>query len=68
MTSTAIGSWTTSVEPPSGVPGAFTHSPSCPTTFMSSAESVPNLTRRLAAWLATDAKVRKRLESIEQEL
>jgi hypothetical protein len=35
---------------------------------VSRAESVPNLTRRFAAWLATDAKVRKRLESIEQEL
>jgi hypothetical protein len=32
------------------------------------AESVPNLTRRFAAWLATDAKVRERLRGIEREL
>jgi len=32
-----------------------------PELGVSRAESVPNLTRRFAAWLATDAKVRKRL-------
>jgi putative transposase len=35
---------------------------------VSRAESVPNLTRRFAAWLATDANVRKRLESLKSEL
>ena len=35
---------------------------------VSRAESVPNLTRRFAAWLATDAKVRERLNGLEREL
>ena len=35
---------------------------------LSRAESVPNLTRRFAAWLGTDAKVRRLLKSLEQEL
>jgi putative transposase len=35
---------------------------------LSRAESVPNLTRRFAAWLATDAKVRRQLKTLEQEL
>jgi hypothetical protein len=35
---------------------------------VSRAESVPNLTRRFAAWLATGAKGRERLRSLEREL
>jgi putative transposase len=35
---------------------------------VSRAESVPNLTRRFAAWLATDARVRQRLRGLEEEL
>ncbi len=35
---------------------------------LSRAESVPNLTRRFAAWLATDAKVRKQLRGLEEKL
>jgi len=35
---------------------------------VSRAESVPNLTRRFAAWLATDARVRERLRGLEEEL
>jgi hypothetical protein len=35
---------------------------------VSRAQSVPNLTRRFAAWLATDAKVRERLRDLEREL
>jgi chromosomal replication initiation ATPase DnaA len=35
---------------------------------VSRSESVPNLTRRFAASLATDSKVRKRLRSLEREL
>jgi hypothetical protein len=35
---------------------------------LSRAESVPNLTRRFGAWLATDAKLRRQLRSIEEEL
>jgi hypothetical protein len=35
---------------------------------LSRAESVPNLTRRFAAWLATDATVRERLTGLEREL
>jgi hypothetical protein len=35
---------------------------------LSRAESVPNLTRRLAAWLASDGKVRKQLRGLEEEL
>ena len=35
---------------------------------LSRAESVPNLTRRFDAWLATDAKLRRRLRSLEEEL
>jgi hypothetical protein len=35
---------------------------------LSRAESVANLTRRFAAWLATDAKVRARLRGLEREL
>jgi hypothetical protein len=34
----------------------------------SRAESVPNLTRRFSAWLAADAKTRKQLTSLEDEL
>ena len=29
---------------------------------------MPNLTRRFAAWLATDARVRKQLRSLQEEL
>jgi hypothetical protein len=32
------------------------------------AGSVPNLTRRFAAWSATDAKVRERLRCLKREL
>ena len=35
---------------------------------VSRAESVPNLTRRFAAWLATDARVREQLRGLEEEL
>ncbi len=35
---------------------------------LSRAESVPNLTRRFAAWLASDRKVRKQLRGLEEEL
>ena len=35
---------------------------------LSRAESVPNLTRRFGAWLTTNAKVRKQLRSLEEEL
>ena len=35
---------------------------------LSRAESVPNLTRRFDAWLATDAKLRRQLRSLEEEL
>jgi hypothetical protein len=35
---------------------------------VSCAESVPNLTRRFATWLAGDAKVRERLRGLEGEL
>jgi putative transposase len=35
---------------------------------VSRAESVPNLTRRFGAWLATDAKVRAQLRQIEEQL
>ena len=35
---------------------------------LSRAESVPNLTRRFDAWLVTDAKLRRRLRSLEEEL
>jgi hypothetical protein len=35
---------------------------------VSRAESVPNLTGRFAAWLATDTKVRERLRGLEREL
>ena len=35
---------------------------------LSRAESVPNLTRRFGAWLATDARLRKNLRSLEEEL
>jgi hypothetical protein len=35
---------------------------------MPRAESVPNLTRRFAAWLATDANARERLRCLEREL
>lgn len=38
------------------------------TLGMSRAESVPNLTRRLGTWIATDAKLRKQLKSLENEL
>ena len=31
-------------------------------------ESVPNFTRRFQAWLTTDAKVRKQLRSLEEQL
>jgi hypothetical protein len=34
----------------------------------SRAESVPNLTRCFAAWLASDGKVRKQLRGLEEEL
>jgi hypothetical protein len=35
---------------------------------LSRAESVPNLTRRFGDWLATDAKTRKKLGVLEEEL
>jgi Transposase IS200 like len=35
---------------------------------LSRAESVPNLTRRFGAWLATDARLRRQLRSLEEEL
>ena len=35
---------------------------------LSRAESVPNLTRRFGDWLATDARLRKQLRSLEEEL
>jgi hypothetical protein len=35
---------------------------------LSRAESVSNLTRLFAAWLATDAKVRERMRGREREL
>jgi hypothetical protein len=35
---------------------------------LSRAESVPNLTRRFAAWLASDAKDRERLSGLQREL
>ena len=35
---------------------------------VSRAESVPNLTRRFGAWLATDARVRKQLRFLEEAL
>jgi hypothetical protein len=35
---------------------------------LSRAQSVPNLTRRFAVWLATDAKVRTRLRGLAREL
>jgi hypothetical protein len=35
---------------------------------VSRAESVPNLTRRFGAWLATDAGVREQLRCLEEEL
>ncbi len=35
---------------------------------LSRAESVPNLTRRFAAWLASDGKVRKQSRGLEEEL
>ena len=39
-----------------------------PMLGVSRAESVPNLTRRFAAWLATDARVRKQLRHLEKRL
>ena len=39
-----------------------------PMLGVSRAESVPNLTRRFAAWLATDARVRKQLRQLEKRL
>jgi hypothetical protein len=35
---------------------------------VSRAESVPNLTQRFGAWLATDARVRKQLRHLEERL
>jgi len=35
---------------------------------LSRAESVPNLTRRFAAWLTTDARVREQLRGLEEQL
>jgi hypothetical protein len=35
---------------------------------LSRAESVPNLTRRFSAWLETDAKVRKQLRQLKEQL
>jgi putative transposase len=35
---------------------------------LSRAESVPNLTRRFGVWLATDARLRKQLRTLEAEL
>jgi len=35
---------------------------------VSRAKSVPNVTRRYAAWLATDAKVREQLRGLDEEL
>jgi hypothetical protein len=35
---------------------------------LSRAESVPNLARRFGAWLATDAKLRRQLRTLEEEL
>ena len=35
---------------------------------LSRAESMPNLTRRFGAWLATDARLRRQLRSLEEEL
>ncbi len=35
---------------------------------LSRPESVPNLTRRFAAWLASDGKVRKQLRGLEEDL
>jgi len=35
---------------------------------LSRAESVPNLTRRYAAWLTTDASVREQLRGLEEPL
>ena len=39
-----------------------------PVLGVSRAESVPNLTRRFGAWLATDAGVREQLRCLEEEL
>jgi putative transposase len=39
-----------------------------PILGVSRAESVPNLTRRFGAWLATDARVRKQLRHLEERL
>ena len=35
---------------------------------LSRAESMPNLTRRFGAWLATDARLRGQLRTLEEEL
>ena len=39
-----------------------------PILGVSRAESVPNLTRRFGAWLATDPRVRKQLRHLEERL
>jgi hypothetical protein len=36
--------------------------------MLSRAENVPNLTRRFGGWLATDARVRNQLRSLEKGL
>ena len=45
-----------------------THTELAAVLGLSRAECVPNLTRRFGSWLATDAKVRRQLESLEEEL
>jgi hypothetical protein len=47
---------------------AATHAERAAVLGVSRAESVPNLTRRFAAWLATDARVREQLRCLEEEL
>ena len=47
---------------------AATNAGSAAVPGLSRAESVPNLTRRFAAWLTTDARVRERLRGLEEQL
>ena len=45
-----------------------TNAQSVPVLGVSREATVPNLTRRFEGWLATDAKVRKQLRSLEHQL
>jgi len=47
---------------------AATNGELAPVLGLSRAESVPNLTRRFAVWLTTDASVREQLRGLEEQL